>query len=177
MRNQLGELPILRCVCFGFGCLLPIIAGCATPYGKLFGRFGYDDFRITNDVFEVSFSGNAATPPSVASRYVFRRAAEVCLESGFLHFTPLTQTDQSLYGSFNTASGSGQSHYYPGSNMAFSHGSASGISAPFRMPAISMRIKCFGVVPPKVEGVVDAKQFLMFNYPEALKDAEMSDAE
>lgn len=169
MRIPLCELPMHRCVWLGIGCLLPIIAGCATPYEKLSGRFGYDDFRITNDVFEVSFSGNVKTPPSVVSRYVLRRAAEVCLANGFAFFAPLTETDQSLYGSFNTSSGSGQTHFYPGSNTAFSHGSASGISAPFRMPAITMRIKCFGEPPPKMEGVVDAKQFLVFNYPESLK--------
>jgi len=101
----------------------------------------------------------------------------VCLKNGFSSFAPLTQTDQSLYGSFNASSGSGQTQFYSGSNLALSHGSASGISAPFRMPAISMRIKCFRQSPPKVEGVVDAKQFLMFNYPEAIRDNKTVDAE
>jgi len=82
-----------------------VISGCATPYQKRTARFGYDDFRIAEDLFEVSFSGNVKTPISDVSKYVFRRASEVTLTNGFTHFIPIGEADQSLQGSVNTASG------------------------------------------------------------------------
>ncbi len=149
--------------------ILMFAVGCATPYQKLSGKFGYDDFRITEDVFEVSFSGNAKTPASTVSRYVFRRAAEVTLQNGFTHFLPMQEADQSLYGEFYTSSGT--THYHGGQNSgsSWSQGSSSGLGIPFRMPAITMRVRCFKPPLPESDRLIDATDFLKYNFPESLE--------
>ena len=138
-RNRRNHLVALGTTVVSVG----LLSGCATPYKMLSGRYGFDDFRITEDVFQVSFAANAKTPPSTVSRYVLRRASEVTLLHGFTHFVPLYEEDQTLVGSLNTATGSSTTHIGGSGSMAWTHGSASGLNIPFRMPAISVRIRCF----------------------------------
>lgn len=141
--------------------------GCATPYKKLSGKYGYDDFRITKDVFEISFAANQHTAASLVSRYVFRRAAEVTLLSRFTHFVPFRESDHSLYGALNTATGTTHTYGSQDGSTSWGHGSSSGMNIPFKMPAITMRVRCFKTPLPDVEKLVDAREFLRYNFPEA----------
>jgi hypothetical protein len=66
------------------------LSGCkATPYQKLgtTPAGGYYDRPISDDTFYVRFSANRSTCPKVVRRYLYRRAAEVTLENGFVYFT------------------------------------------------------------------------------------------
>lgn len=149
---------------FGFVALfLTCGLSCATPYERLSGKFGYDDFRITDDTFEVSFSGNSHTPHSTVSRYVFRRAAEVCLENGFSHFAPIMEEDRTLYGSLNTASGTTHTYSNQQGGSGSSYGSGSGLNIPFEMPGSSMRVRCFKGEVSENDALIDARAFLSYN--------------
>ena len=81
--KRLSKLPLAL-------TLLICILGCqATPYQKLgtTSAGGYSEKRISDDIFYVRFIANSNTPPKVVCRYLYRRAAEVTLENGFLYFT------------------------------------------------------------------------------------------
>ena len=76
---------------------LVCILGCqATPYQKLgtTSAGGYSDKRISDDIFYVRFIANSNTPSKVVCRYLYRRAAEVTLENGFLYFSVIRGPDQ-----------------------------------------------------------------------------------
>lgn len=73
------------------------LLGCqATPYQKLgtTSAGGYSDKRISEDTFYVRFVANNNTSPKVVCSYLYRRAAEVTLENGFLYFTVIRGPDQ-----------------------------------------------------------------------------------
>lgn len=127
-------------------------SGCATPtrYQKLTGRFGYNDFRIAADIFEVTFSGNGRTPWETVSSYVMRRAAEVTILHGFSHFIALDRADQTKT-------------YIRGTDQ---------VTATVVRPAIRLRVRCFKNPLPDSSELIDARDFLIFNYPEALWELE-----
>lgn len=120
--------------------------GCATPYQKMGYRGGYDDFRISADTVEVTFRGNGHTSRETVSRYLLRRASEVTLQSGYTHFAPLTETDHSAV-------------YVYGNDGKV----RSGVK-----PRLTMRIQCFRSPRDDVPGLIDAQEFLEYNFPQAL---------
>ena len=144
--------------CTGLLILLSCIASCVrpTPYTALDGRFGYDSFRITDDVFAVSFAGNSQTPLSMVDRYVLRKASEVNLENGFTHFVLLRVEDRTIQGvhTDGPAMGTAQTSYY----------SATSTTHAFRMPAKSIQIRCFRDPPPDMGSPIDAAAFLRYNF-------------
>ena len=148
-------------------CALP---GCATQYKPMTWAGGFDDFRITEDTFEVTFRGNSHTLRETVSRYVFRRSAEVTIAHGFTHFIPILEVDRT---SFATVY---QSASYGGINACqpFLYESSGGYSSTIERPAVMMRIQCFNEPLPEVEGLIDAAAFLEYNYPEPAPDGEGS---
>ena len=145
--------------CTGLLLLMSALASCVrpTPYTALDGRFGYDSFRITDDVFAVSFAGNSQTPLSVVDRYVLRRASEVTLENGFTQFVLLRVEDRTIQGVHidGPAMGTAQTSYY----------SATPTTHAFRMPAKSIQIKCFRDQLSGTNEAIDAAAFLRYNFP------------
>lgn len=150
-------------------CVVSLL-GCSTPYRPLSGRFGYDDFRISADVFEISFAGNGHTPPSVVNRYVLRRASEVTLANGFTHFVVISEKDESLYGAAGTTSGYGSASTYNGGQHATGNYSGNSLQVPFRFPAGRIRIQC--TREPNANHAICARDFLSYNYPDAILQHE-----
>lgn len=142
--------------------------GCATPYQERGFLGGYDDYRITDDTFEVKFAGNGYTKPEQVRKYLLRRAAEVTLLHHFAHFLSLGQADESSY--MTMYSSTGQAHAYGTYPNAHAYGSSTGYGTTIRKPATFMRIKCYKVPPPGLGDTVDARKFLEYNFPEALAE-------
>lgn len=71
------------------------VAGCATPYQSLGVRGGYSDYRISADVFSVSFRGNSSTREETVEKYLLRRASEVTPEHGFNYFVGVSEKGRS----------------------------------------------------------------------------------
>ena len=86
---------IVACV---FGILL--LSGCATGYNKrgLFG--GYENRAITNNIFEVSFSGNGFLDMNKAEALALLRCASLTLENGYGYFIVSDKISQMVF--FNT---------------------------------------------------------------------------
>jgi hypothetical protein len=91
------------------------LSGCAgnpisTPYQPDKGSFrgGYKDIQLSENMYKVSFKGNAYVSQSTAKDYTLLRSAEVCLENGFDYFSVVdsnSSVSHSLYqqaGTLNT---------------------------------------------------------------------------
>ena len=85
-----------------------VLAGCsATKYQPLMWRGGYKDVHIRDNVYYVSFSGNAFIDTGTVVQYFHRRAKELCTEKGFANYQVLTEKDSSGWyatASYGTAS-------------------------------------------------------------------------
>lgn len=74
----------------GFPALLlaGLLAGCATttPYQPLKSGQGYNEQRIEQNRYRVSFVGNSLTPRETVENYLLFRASELTLDSGYDYF-------------------------------------------------------------------------------------------
>lgn len=112
-----------------------LLAGCATSYQTRGLTGGFSETQLDEDVFRVSFRGNAYTSSERAADFTLLRSAELTIENGYSYFvivdsekysqtgaytTPITShTTGSVYGSGNYAYGSsttttsgGQTYFY-----------------------------------------------------------------
>ena len=79
-----------------------LLAGCATPYQQSGLLGGFNEIRLSDNSFRVTFNGNAHTPSDKASNYCLLRCAELCLENGYKHFVLIsenTHIENSTYSS------------------------------------------------------------------------------
>ena len=99
-----------------------VLTGCATAYQKQGFTGGFSETHLGENVFQVTFKGNAYTSQERASDFTLLRSAELVLENGFKYFiivdsekytkkgahtTPTTsRTTGSVYGTGNYAYGS-----------------------------------------------------------------------
>lgn len=123
-------------------------AGCATPYQSAGSRGGYSDYRVSTDLFAVSFRGNTGTREETVDKYLLRRASEITLEHGFKYFVILWEKERTR-----------------SSSVGYS-----AFKIPLVAPGSSVWIKCFHDRPIDHDLPIDASEFLRFNYPEVLKD-------
>ena len=104
---------------------LAVVSSCATatPYQQAFeGEYGFDEQKIEDRRWSVSFSGNSVTDRERVETYLLYRAAELTQQQGFDHFRIVdsnTDEDRRLYASFGGGynsfnSGFGFSHRYFG---------------------------------------------------------------
>jgi hypothetical protein len=145
---------IVAALCVGFPAIA-LLAGCATPYKSADAGKGYSDFRITTDVFAVSFRGSAGTFEETVDRYLLRRASELTLEHGFTYFVILSEKERTR-----------------SSSLGYS-----GFKIPIIAPGTSVWIRCFEDLPPDHGLMIDAADFLRFNFPEALKEYAPEEAD
>lgn len=78
------------------------VSGCYM--GGVAGLAGYDDTRLSEDMYLVSFSGNAFTSEGKVQKYLMRRCAEVTVEAGYDSFVIL-DGDSSTREYMNASSG------------------------------------------------------------------------
>jgi len=73
------------------------LAGCATPYQPMGFKGGYKDVHIHDNVYYVTFGGNAWIDTGTAVQYFHRRAKELCTEKGFGNYRVLSEKDSSQW--------------------------------------------------------------------------------
>jgi hypothetical protein len=74
-----------------------LLAGCATPYQPNGFRGGYKDVHVRDNIYYVTFFGNAWIDTGTAVQYFHRRAKDLCTEKGFSNYRTLTEKDASQY--------------------------------------------------------------------------------
>lgn len=81
-------------------CVSAFLVGCATQYQKYSFSGGYTDVKIQDNIFKVSFYGNAYISKDNVQNFALLRSAEVALENGYSYFVVLegeSGTNQMLY--------------------------------------------------------------------------------
>lgn len=78
--------------------LLVFLTSCATGYQKssdffLSNKFGYQDYRIDENKFSVTFTANEYTSHDLVMKYALKRASELCIQNGYSHFVILSKKD------------------------------------------------------------------------------------
>lgn len=63
-----------------------LLAGCTTAYQPRGMTGGYEEQKLDEDMYRVSFYGNGNTPRAAVLKYFLYRCAELTLERGFQHF-------------------------------------------------------------------------------------------
>ena len=66
-----------------------MLAGCApttTPYQPLTDGFGYEETRLQNNVYRLSFKANRYTEETQVLDFMYLRAAELTKQAGYTHF-------------------------------------------------------------------------------------------
>lgn len=117
--------------------LIFLIAACATPYQKSGLSGGFSETQLDENVFRVSFRGNAYSRGERAEDFALLRCAELALEHGYTHFAltdstteskttsaytaPTTSyTTGSAYAAGNTVYGSARTNTYGGNTIYMS---------------------------------------------------------
>ncbi len=140
----------------GIIMILLILTGCATPYQRIGLSGGYEDTRLGDDLFMVSFRGNGYTSATRVFDMTLRRASEITIENGYSYFTILQSSDTSSTQFYNSGSGQviGNSVFY------------NGTSIPVRKAANIMVIKAFKDKPSSIEAIDAAtvRQSIVFKY-------------
>jgi hypothetical protein len=83
-QRREGALALL-----GLALALATLAGCTlqpTPYQPLGEAGGYEEARLGERVYRVSFRGNRATPETTVLDFLYLRCAELTHQAGFTHF-------------------------------------------------------------------------------------------
>lgn len=68
--------------------------GCASNYHRNVLAEGYSDTRLAPDMASVTFDGNSQTDKNRVLDFTLLRAADLCLESGYTHFTVVSGADE-----------------------------------------------------------------------------------
>ena len=90
-----GRVPTLRSFRGRAVILLAValLAGCATAYQPSGFTGGFEETRLSDDMYEVRFFGNGYTSSGRTSQFVLRRCAELALENGYRYFELVGETD------------------------------------------------------------------------------------
>lgn len=69
--------------------LSSLLQGCATPYQSMGLTGGFKNMRLSENTYQVTFSGNAYTSPMTVAEYTLRRCAELTEQNGYKYFVIL----------------------------------------------------------------------------------------
>jgi len=144
-----------------------LLSGCATGYQRKSWTGGYTDMKLQDDIFKVSFRGNAYCHQERAEDFVLLRSAEVALENGYKYFIIIdekSRTQTSAYTTPTTAQTYGTASAYGGPGYA--SGSYSGTTYYsggqtyiLHKPSMVNVIKCFKEKPADASLMIyDAEQ-------------------
>ena len=129
---------------------LLLLIGCATPYQKG-RRFGYRDSQLQENVFSVSFQGNAKCSPQDVQDYTLLRCAELCLQNGYKYFAINMTGAGAMTGMYNTG---GSASTYGTMNTVgsttygnFNSYGSGGFAVPIHLPNFSAIITCYREKP------------------------------
>ena len=79
-----------------------VLVGCATMYHPVGITGGYNETRLDENVFTVTFRGNGYTSTQRAENFALLRAAECSLENGYKYFVIFKSNTQISNSTFTT---------------------------------------------------------------------------
>lgn len=120
---------------------ISFLGGCAaTSYHQKQGTFGrgYSETQLSNNVFNVSFSGNEYTDSERAYDFALLRCAELTINHGYRYFVIVDACNTTTYSTFTTPITANTSYGYGYSSTIMMGGQTYVIS----MPSSSNTIIC-----------------------------------
>lgn len=94
--------------------LAAFLISCTTGYHPLAFNGGYEDLKLNNDTYRVSFRGNGYTDQEKVFQYALRRCAELTKKEGYQYFVILDTTYSSKKSTFKTPESSQSNATYTG---------------------------------------------------------------
>ena len=141
-----------------------LLAGCATAYQRQGFTGGFSETQLGENVFQVSFKGNAYTSRERAADFNLLRSAEVALENGFSYFAIVDSERYSKTGAYTTLTTShttgsayGYGNYAYGSATTRTTG---GQTFFYSKPRTVNTIVCFKN-KPEIDGLVYDAAFIV----------------
>ncbi|MBU0534507.1 MAG: hypothetical protein KJ887_06925 [Candidatus Omnitrophica bacterium] len=142
--------------------MLIFIMGCATVYKPSGLTGGYEDLKLQDDIYQVSFRGNSYISSEKVRNYSLLRASEIAIENGYKYFIILENQDYVKTSTYTTpvqtnTYGNVSSYGTTGSYTGTTHVSG-GQTYIYHKPRSTITIKCYKE-KPDVDGIVyDASQ-------------------
>ena len=126
---------------------LLFLSACYTQYGKSGFTGGYKDLKLGDDLYTVSFQGNAYTSSERAGHMALLRACEITLANGYQYFSIIEGGSSIDQRYITTQTPSNTTVNCVGSSCyARTYGGGTNVFAVNR-PSSSMVIKCFKQKP------------------------------
>lgn len=124
-----------------------LLTSCATAYQKRGLTGGFSETQLGENIFQISFKGNAYTSHERALDFNFLRSAEITLDNGFRYFVIVDSEKYSKTGIYTTPT----TYHTTGNAYAYgnyAHGSATttttgGQTYSFSKPRTTNTIVCF----------------------------------
>jgi len=135
------------------------LCGCVTTYTPVSKSLlgGYSDMKIQDDIFSISFRGNAYTSMERAGAFTLLRCAEVTLENGYNYFTILSGGTNAEWSAYTTPVRSYTTGASFGNTYTDQTSYSGGQTFVIRKPKSGCIIQCFREKQENIM-VLDAKQ-------------------
>jgi len=119
------------------------LGGCATGYQSNGFTGGFSEFQMAQDVYRISFRGNAFTSSDATTEMAMLRAAQLTLDSGYTHFAVMNE-GESYSTSYVAQPGTTTTTIQPNGYgyTAYSH-STPGLMMPINKPRSEIIIRMF----------------------------------
>ena len=138
-----------------------ILGGCATAYQLTGFRGGFSETQLSQNVYQVQFSGNAFTSGERASDFALLRSAELCLMAGYRYFIVAdAKSYQSLstYTTPTSSETSGSANVHGNSaNFTSTTTTTGGETYVFSKPGQSMLVAFYNTPPENLGFVYEAR--------------------
>lgn len=141
-----------------------ILSGCATTYQKDSFTGGYSETKLGENIFQVSFKGNAYTSREKVSDFTLLRSAEIAIENGYGYFAVVESDKYSKVGAYTTPTTSqttgsayASGNYIHGSATTTTYGGQTYIVT---KPRASNTILCFKE-KPDINGLIFEAEFVV----------------
>ena len=144
--------------------VLVALTGCATSYQKQGFTGGFSETQLGENIFQITFKGNAYTSRERASDFTLLRSAELALENGYKYFVIVDSEKYTKKGAYTTPATShttgsayGTGNYAYGTATTTTTGGQTYI---YSKPRSTNTIVCFKE-KPEVSGLVYEAAFII----------------
>lgn len=142
--------------------VIAILCGCSSPYTAKGLMGGFTETQLDENVFRVTFKGNAYTDREKTADYCLLRCAELCIENGYSYFAIIDASDSTSSSSY-TAPSYGTTTF--AGNTAYTN-TYGGQTYNISRPSTSNEIVCFKGKP---EGFAYNAAFIVKSLKEKYK--------
>lgn len=144
---------------------LVLLVGCATAYQQEGFTGGFTETQLGENVFQITFKGNAYTSAERASDFTLLRSAELALEQGYQFFVIVDADSYSTYSTYTTPTTSKtKANAYGSGNYAYGTATTvttGGQTIEYVKPRSTNTIVCFTERPEDTGGLIYEARFIV----------------